>query len=138
MTMTVDIQAERTSGATRQPTALLADDDVDLALAIADVLRAEGFSVQVVTDGIRALEGALSSEPDVVLLDQRMPQLTGREVFEALRVAGFRAPVVLMTAAEDVLGLSRALGVEHFLGKPFAVMDLVGTVRRALSWGKPA
>jgi len=113
--------------------AMLADDDVDFALAAADVLRGSGFNVEFVADGARALERALGSTPDVVLLDQRMPRMTGGDVFTALVAAGFRAPIVLMTASEDITALQEMTGARYLLGKPFDAEELLRTLRQALA-----
>lgn len=106
---------------------LVVDDEVNLALGIAENLALEGHSVEVVHDGARALS-RLREEPfDLVLLDVMLPELDGYSVCERLRAAGNEVPVLFLTAkglVEDrVRGL--AAGGDDYLPKPFALQELL-------------
>jgi CheY-like chemotaxis protein len=119
-------------------TILLADDDPELHETLGDVLMAEGYDVLHAHDGRRALELALSARPDLVLLDQRMPGLTGSDVLRALRDR-VRAPrAVLVTASEDVASLCRSVGASFSLSKPFDVQQLLAVIAQALHEERPA
>lgn len=107
---------------------LLVDDEHELRQLLAMVLADAGWDVVEAEDGERALESLGGQRFDVVLLDHRMPGLSGSEVYQRLRAAGDRTPVVLMTAARNVRELARALGVSHFLGKPFDIDELLAIV----------
>jgi DNA-binding NtrC family response regulator len=119
--------------AAKAPVVLIADDDSDFRVAVADVLTAEGFAIVTAATGRQVIDVALSSRPDVVLLDHRMPEMTGMDACRSLRTRGYEGPVILMTAGEDLDAMSRALGTKYQLEKPFDVDDLVVLVRRAVA-----
>lgn len=112
---------------------LIADDDSDFRLAVAEVLTAEGFAIVTASTGRQVVDVALESKPDVVLLDHRMPEMSGMDACRSLRKRGYEGPVILMTAGEDIDAMSRALGTKYQLEKPFDVDDLVVLVRRAVA-----
>lgn len=114
----------------RRPRVLLADDSDEFRTIVAELLEELGYEVIQATDGEAALAGVRQHAPDVVLLDQRMPGLTGVEVAVRLREQGLAAPIVLVSAALDVRDLSRKAGISNFLQKPFGVEDLEELLRR--------
>jgi two-component system, response regulator, stage 0 sporulation protein F len=117
-----------------RPTVLIADDDDDLRGAIVDLLRDEAqFDVLEAHDGLEALQLAISAHPQAIILDQRMPGLSGLEVVDRLKAAGLHIPVILMTAARDVTQLAANLGLPCYLGKPFDIDDLLAMVTRAVA-----
>ena len=69
---------------------MVVEDEVHLAEVIAENLELEGFDVEVVNDGAEALEAIRTRDPELVLLDMKMPKKDGFEVLEALRRAGPR------------------------------------------------
>lgn len=109
---------------------LIADDDADIREALADSLADEGWRVVQARDGQEALDMMMDAAFDAVLLDNRMPKLTGSEAYAQLLARGRRAPVIMITAATEAETLARSLGIEHFLAKPFAFDDLLGTLKR--------
>jgi len=112
---------------------LVADDEQDILDAVAYALRAEGFDVDVVTDGDAALRAAQSEEFDVVVLDVLMPGLSGTEVCRRLRADSI-VPIVMLTAkdaeVDRVLGLE--VGADDYVTKPFSIAELVGRVHAIL------
>lgn len=115
-----------------RPRVLVAEDDAGVRMTLELVLQDEGFDVLFAEDGEQALQVALESRPDVILLDQIMPKMDGKEVFAALQRDGStRAiPVVVLTGmdrgpAEDWQGA-------HFVGKPFSPEQLVAHIRDLL------
>lgn len=114
------------------PTVLVAEDDASVRLTIQVVLEDEGFDVVMAVDGRQALDLARSLRPDVILLDQIMPKMDGREVFSALRWddATKDIPVLVLTGMAPDAGQDWH-GAE-FVGKPFSPDDLVGRIRAAL------
>jgi DNA-binding NtrC family response regulator len=110
---------------------LIADDDTDFRLAVAEVLTAEGFVIITASTGRQVVDVVMDRRPDVVLLDHRMPEMSGMDACRSLRRRGYEGPVILMTAGEDIDAMSRALGTKYRLEKPFDVDDLVVLVRRA-------
>ncbi len=112
---------------------LLADDDLDLLDATAYVLRREGFNVVTATDGETALRRWRAVQPDLTLLDVRMPRLGGLEVCRRIRRSS-QAPIVLLTAADDeehVLQGFRS-GADDYVTKPFRPRELASRIRAVL------
>ena len=113
---------------------LVVDDERDLASAIARGLRRDGIAVDEAYDGDAALEKALLTEYDVIVLDRNLPRMHGDEVCRSLREAGAAARVLMLTAAVEVAdrvdGLN--LGADDYLTKPFSVRELLARVRVAL------
>lgn len=106
---------------------LVADDEIEIANFVSDVLRDEGYLVECVYDGASALL-ALQGQPlDLVILDNAMPVMTGAEVLRTARAQGFRKPIIMMSAnthGELLLGD----GASAFLAKPFTIDALIHTV----------
>lgn len=105
---------------------LVADDDVQTVTFVRNGLREAGYVVETVEDGRDALTWCLYNPCDVVVLDWMMPGMDGLSVLRALRAAGRRMPVILLTArasVEDrVLGLRT--GADDYLVKPFHFSEL--------------
>ncbi len=122
--------------AARTTTVLVADDDDDIREAIREVLTEEnGWNVLEAGNGADALALALAKRPNALILDQRMPEMTGAEVIAALREAGVMIPTVLITGTRDIEGLAESAGVDHFLCKPFGFDRLTALVVRAMTGG---
>ena len=119
---------------------LVVEDDAELAAAIAAGLELERMAVDVTTEGGAALERALVTDYDVIVLDRDLPGVHGDEVCAALVRAGRRARILMLTAAasiEDrVDGLG--LGADDYLPKPFAFAELVARLRALLRRAQPA
>ncbi|MDQ6680524.1 MAG: ATP-binding protein [Pseudomonadota bacterium] len=108
---------------------LLADDNVDFATSLADVLTTFGYSVQVVHDGAAALDAALQRAPDIALLDIGMPKLNGYAVAKGLRAnpATRAIPLIAITGwgqPADKLAAEQA-GFTRHLVKPVDPGDLI-------------
>lgn len=110
----------------------MAEDDASVRLTIQFVLEDEGFDVLVAEDGQAALDLARAELPDVILLDQMMPKLDGKQVLDALRsrIETRDIPVLVLT------GMARGAAEEwsgaHFVGKPFSPDHLVKLIRERL------
>jgi DNA-binding response OmpR family regulator len=113
---------------------LLADDDPLLLDLLRRQLSSKRFDVLTAPDGAVALELAEKHRPDVVVLDERMPKLSGFDVLRAIRAdpALARTLVIMLTARrrqEDVLA-AFALGAHDYVAKPFRPEDLIARIRR--------
>ena len=122
-------------------TVLVADDDPDIIRFVEVNLRLEGFQVAVARDGRQALDKTLDLEPDLLLLDVRMPGIDGFEVCARLRAdpRGAAIPVILLTANIPVTGdhrRAREVGADDFVVKPFDPGDLMARVRRLVQAGR--
>jgi DNA-binding response OmpR family regulator len=121
------------------PRVLVVDDDPALADVVARYLRREGFEVDYAADGATGLHLALSTLPDLVVLDLMMPGMDGFEVCRRLREVT-HIPVVMLTAMgeEDdrIAGLD--LGADDYVTKPFSPRELAARVRAVLRRAAPA
>lgn len=112
---------------------LLVDDDVELCSLLDELLRREGFELQMEHDGARGLDRAQSGQFDLIILDVMLPRLDGFEVLKRLRRSS-KVPVLMLTArGEDVdriVGLE--LGADDYLPKPFNPRELTARIRAIL------
>jgi two-component system cell cycle response regulator len=124
------------SGDSPKPKILIADDEPSIRELLEQVLIADGFEVVLATDGKDALQQILACNPDVILLDIRMPKLDGVTLCKALRVYKETAhtPIIMLTAynTREHLEQSMAAGADDFLAKPFEVTELRIRVRAML------
>src|SRR4029453_42249 len=98
----------------------------------------EGNEVVTATDGFEALErlrNADSGEPDVILLDAMMPNMSGIEVLQQLRESGSKTPVLMISAHLDAEepGLMRWLGASDSPPKPLEWEDLIGKIEELVA-----
>ncbi|MFP4053695.1 MAG: response regulator [Phycisphaerae bacterium] len=115
---------------------LIADDDMGLVQAMAIRLKNAGFEVICGTDSYQALSQAMTTRPDVIILDINMPCGKGFTVHERLRQsASVAAPVIYLTGDKDpdIDAISRRLGAYALIYKPFEVQQLLSTVHQALN-----
>ena len=112
---------------------LVVEDDAHLAEVVARYLAREGHDVEIATDGPTGLERALTTLPDLVVLDLMLPGLNGIELFRRLRRVA-PIPVIMLTARgteEDrVAGLE--LGADDYVAKPFSPRELTARVKAVL------
>jgi DNA-binding response OmpR family regulator len=119
---------------------LVVDDEPDLLGFVRSALEAEGFQVRTAIDGTEGLRIALTTKPDMVILDLLMPGLDGKAVLTALMTHDRFTRVLVLSATEDRLARVACLeqGAVDFLAKPFMVRELVARVRsRLLAPGAP-
>ncbi len=117
---------------------LVIDDEAALGENIERMLRLPGVAVQVFVDPAKGLTECLANPPDLVLLDMRMPGMSGEEVFARLHEVHPGLPIVFLTAFGSVEGAVLAMrnGAFDYLQKPFKREDLLLVVWRALSHAK--
>jgi DNA-binding response OmpR family regulator len=112
---------------------LLVDDEPAIVDAVGYALRSEGYEVETSKDGERALTRALDDGFDLVVLDLRLPGLSGIEVCRRLRERS-DVPILMLTArdaeVDRVLGLES--GADDYVTKPFSMAELVSRVRSIL------
>ena len=110
---------------------LLAEDEEELSEALAAVLRHNNYSVDTVYDGQEALDYLEGQEYDGVILDIMMPKKNGIEVLKTIRANKNQVPVLLLTAKTQVDDRVEGLdaGADDYLGKPFAMKELLARVR---------
>jgi DNA-binding NtrC family response regulator len=105
---------------------LVIDDEAALGENIERMLRAPGIVVQVFVDPVKGLSECLSNPPDLVLLDVRMPSMSGEEVFARMHEVHPGLPIVFLTAFGSVESAVLAMrnGAFDYLKKPFKREDL--------------
>jgi DNA-binding response OmpR family regulator len=117
---------------------LLVDDDVELAEMVGEYLSREGFALDPETDGLRALDRALSGEYQLTVLDVMLPGVSGFDVLRAIR-ARSPVPVLMLTARGDdvdrIVGLE--LGADDYLSKPFNPRELCARIDAILRRSRP-
>lgn len=115
-----------------RPLVLVAEDDFNVRLTLEIVLEDAGFELMLAADGEEALRAARASTPDVILLDQIMPKLDGKQVLHALRQdeATRNVPVLVLSGMER--GLPGDWPGAQFVGKPFSPEELVRRIRAVL------
>src|SRR6266540_4745233 len=114
-------------------TILVVEDEAAIADAVAYALEAEGFEVERAEDGEQALEHARQRPYDLVVLDLRLPKISGIEVCRTLRTES-AIPILMLTAKDSeldrVVGLE--VGADDYVTKPFSMAELMSRVRAIL------
>ena len=112
---------------------LVVEDDHTVSEVVARYLSREGYKVEQVADGSRAVDRAIASLPDLVVVDLMIPGLDGLEVCRRLRAVA-PIPVIMLTAKADeadrIAGLE--LGADDYVSKPFSPRELMARVRSVL------
>ena len=116
---------------------LIADDEVNLCKILDAELRKAGYSVTTVHNGAQAVEQALSTDFQIIILDVRMPVLDGLSALREIRKFRKDVPVVVMTAYEshDTMASALAMGATACMNKPFDLESLVALVKATLDEG---
>lgn len=111
------------------PLVLIVDDDEDISEFVADALSNRGYRTVHARNGQEALQRIAEAEPQLILLDMRMPVMDGWTFAATLRSAyGRRIPLVVVTAAEDSKLRADDVGANADLGKPFDLARLYEVV----------
>jgi len=116
---------------------LVVDDEPAVRVALERALSLDGYQVELAADGGAALDALSESTPDVVLLDVLMPTLDGISVCRRMREAGYRVPVLMLTARDSVADRVAGLdaGADDYVVKPFALEELLARVRALIRRG---
>lgn len=113
---------------------LVVEDEPTIAMGLQDDLQLEGHATELSSDGMAAEAVALEQRHDLILLDVMLPRKDGFSVCRAIRAAGVRTPVILLTAkgqeVDKVLGLE--LGADDYVTKPFSPRELVARINAVL------
>ena len=116
---------------------LIVDDELDLLRLTTLFLEKRGYEIVTATDGEMAIRVAQESKPDFILLDIKLPKLSGYEVFERIRgdLNLAKIPIIFATADASVHVSENAerLGAEGYLLKPFETTALIEKIERCLN-----
>jgi len=119
----------------KSPVIHVVDDDEPFRTAVARLLRASGYKVVLYESGEQVLENPPGSEPGCILLDVRMPGLSGLDLQAKLEDIDRTLPIVFLTGHGDIPTSVKAIkaGAEDFLSKPVSKATLLDAVERALA-----
>jgi DNA-binding response OmpR family regulator len=113
---------------------LLVEDEAKVARFIKEGLTAEGYEVEIASDGKAGEKKAREGGFNLILLDVLLPKKNGFEVLHALREEGVRTPILMLTARTETEDIVQGLdhGADDYLTKPFAFNELVARIRSLL------
>ena len=118
---------------------LVIEDDPAVASGLRAGLEREGYAVSWVDTGATGIDHAREQNPHLILLDVRLPDLSGLDVCRRLRQLGLRQPIVMLTVRDQeidkVLGLE--MGADDYVTKPFSPREIVARVRAVLRRVQP-
>ena len=124
-----------------KPKILVAEDERDIRELIGFTLRFAGLDVTLTKDGIEAVEQALKLQPDLIMLDIRMPKMTGYEACRVLKSdpSTSKIPIVILSAKgqDGEIQEGKEAGADHYIVKPFAPDKLTERVKDILGIREP-
>lgn len=115
-------------------TILVIDDDPSLRDTLGVMLEREGFQPVLAADGSSGFERAVALKPRLILVDLRLPRLSGTEVCKRLRARGMKTPLIVLSAAAGEIDKVQLLdiGADDYMVKPFGVRELLARIRAVL------
>jgi DNA-binding response OmpR family regulator len=115
-------------------TILVIDDDDSLRDTVAVMLEQEGYRVLLAPDGTGGYEKALTLKPDLLIVDLRLPGMSGIDICKQLRSAQIQTPIIILSAADDEVDkvLLLEIGADDYVVKPFGRRELVARIRAVL------
>jgi DNA-binding response OmpR family regulator len=113
---------------------LVVEDDPAVQKALKRLFETEGYAVEVQANGIAALESFHALPPAVIILDLRLPKLSGSDLCKEVKAQSPTLPIVVLSATSDVSDkvLLLELGADDYVTKPFSPRELLARVRAAL------
>ncbi len=113
---------------------LIVEDDQRVQKALRRLFEPEGYAIDTTFDGASGLKSALASPPSAVVLDLRLPLMSGRDVCRELKQVVPNIPVIVVSAASDVIDKVSLLeiGADDYVTKPFSPRELLARVRAAI------
>ena len=120
---------------------LVVDDEPTIAEVVARYLQRAGYATQTASDGAHAMDAATTLQPDLIVLDVKLPRVDGLEVMRRLRAEGRQQPAVILLSGragelDRVIGLRS--GADDYVVKPFSPVELVARVEAVMRRTEPA
>ena len=122
------------------PTVFVIDDDRGMCQAIQDLVESVGLHAEAFTTGEEFLKKPRTADPSCLVLDVRLPQMSGLDFQRRLAELGVGIPIIFITAHGEIPMSVRALksGAIEFLTKPFRDQDLLDAIQQALQRDRAA
>ena len=118
---------------------LVVDDEPDIVKTVSMRLKSSGYEVVTAKDGVQAVEVAMKEQPDLIVLDIRMPEMDGHGVAARLRDSIDTAfiPIIFLTASTTESDYQTAVGegASKYVTKPFEPEELVAAIKQLLQSG---
>jgi len=117
---------------------LIVDDDPQIRQSFEKILSAESYEVKTASSGEKALEMLRADLPDLVVMDVRLPGMSGLETFRVMHEIAVKLPVIIMTAygtTETAIEATK-LGAFEYVLKPFDIPDILALIAQALDAGR--
>jgi DNA-binding response OmpR family regulator len=120
-------------------TILVIEDDESLRDTVGLLLEREGFRPILVADGKAGLEEALRVKPNLMLVDLRLPGMSGLEICREVRAARLQVPIIVLSALGDEIDkvLLLEVGADDYIVKPFGTRELLARIRAVLRRATP-
>src|SRR5258708_28775386 len=121
-------------------TILVIDDDESLRDTIGIMLEQEGFTPVLVADGNTGFERALALKPDLMIVDLRLPGMSGIEICKQMRAANIKTPIIVLSAIGEEIDkvLLLEIGADDYVVKPFGTRELLARIRALLRRTSPS
>ena len=118
---------------------LVIDDDESLRDTIGIMLEQEGFTPLLISDGKTGFERAMATKPDLLIVDLRLPGMSGVEICKQLRAANFKTPIIVLSAVGEEVDkvLLLEIGADDYIVKPFGARELLARIRAVLRRTSP-
>jgi len=119
---------------------LIAEDELPLANSLKKNFMEEGHQAIIALDGEEAISITTQNNFDVIVLDWRMPKLTGIDVLRQLKSSGNKTPIILLTALSRISNKVEALelGADDYLTKPFSFEELLARIKAVIRRSQPS
>ena len=114
---------------------LVIEDDRAVQKALRRLFEAEGFAVEIASSGTAGLELFRTAQPSALVLDLRLPGVSGQDVCREVKQLAPAVPVVVLSAKSDVMDkvLLLEMGADDYVTKPFSPRELLARVRSAMN-----
>src|SRR5437588_11368037 len=115
------------------------DDDESLRDTIGIMLEQEGFTPVLAPDGNTGFERALALRPDLMIVDLRLPGMSGIEICKQMRAANIKTPIIVLSAVGEEVDkvLLLEIGADDYVVKPFGARELLARIRAVLRRTSP-
>lgn len=113
---------------------LIVDDDKDMQAILSDTLELEGYEISVAGDGKEALKEITSVSPELILLDVKLPGMSGLQLLEKIKKINKISVVIMLTGYGDIKDAVSAIkmGAFDYITKPFKDEEIVANIKSAL------